>query len=427
MAASRSGGALCRDCLLALSVLPPNRRCPSCHSPRLIAHDELFDLSMAHIDCDAFYASVEKRDDPSLADKPVIIGGGTRGVVATCCYLARIRGVRSAMPMFKARKLCPEAVIIKPNGAKYVAVSRQIRSKLDQLTPLVEPLSLDEAFLDLSGTRRVHGMSPAQVLARLAREIEQEIGVSISVGLAPNKFLAKIASDLDKPRGYAVIGAAEKVAFLAAQPVRLIWGVGAATAERLERDGFRMISDLQNDSLEGLIRRYGALGQRLFRLAWGEDARVVEPKRSAKSVSAETTFDSDLSDIDLLQARLWPLCEKVSQRMKASGLVGKVVTLKLKTPDFRSRTRRLTLSTPSGLAEVLYQKSVSMLRKEALGGQHFRLIGTGYSDLAPAGEAPDLLEVVDKSQIDQERAERLIDAIRDRFGPDAIKKGRFWN
>ncbi|PJN96384.1 DNA polymerase IV, partial [Amaricoccus sp. HAR-UPW-R2A-40] len=204
--------SLCRDCL---TPSPDPGRCPACRSPRTVAHPELLDLAIAHVDCDAFYASVEKRDDPSLRDVPLIVGGGQRGVVTTACYLARIHGVRSAMPMFQARRLCPQAVVVKPRMARYVEVSRQIRALMEALTPLVEPLSLDEAFLDLTGTERLHKAPPALLLARLQARVEAELGVSVSVGLSHNKFLAKTASDLDKPRGFSVIGRAETAAFLA--------------------------------------------------------------------------------------------------------------------------------------------------------------------------------------------------------------------
>ena len=196
--------ALCRDCLAESG--PAAKRCLACGSPRLLAHPERDLLSIAHVDCDAFYAAVEKRDDPSLADKPVIIGGRKRGVVSTACYVARTYGVRSAMPMFKALKACPHAVVIKPNMQKYVAAGRAVQKLMLELTPLVEPVSIDEAFLDLSGTERLHHGSPARTLARLAKRIEDELGITVSIGLAPNKFLAKVASDLAKPRGFSIIG-----------------------------------------------------------------------------------------------------------------------------------------------------------------------------------------------------------------------------
>ena len=276
---------MCRDCLMHGTAASPPARCTQCGSPRILAHAELFDLAIAHVDCDAFYASVEKRDDPSLADKALIVGGGQRGVVATACYIARMSGVRSAMPMFQARRLCPEAVIIKPNMKKYAGVSRQIRTLMDELTPLVQPLSIDEAFLDLSGTQALHKAPPAIALARFAKRMETEIGVTVSVGLSHNKFLAKIASDLDKPRGFAVIGKAETIPFLAEKPISFIYGVGKAMTETLKKDGLLTIGQLQNRAPEDLMRRYGEMGARLARLSRGEDPRRVSPERETKSVS----------------------------------------------------------------------------------------------------------------------------------------------
>jgi DNA polymerase-4 len=280
----------CRDCLARQQR--GAKRCERCGSPRLVRHTELYRLHLAHIDCDAFYAAVEKRDNPALRDKPVIIGGGKRGVVSTACYIARIQGVRSAMPMFKALEACPEAVVIKPDMEKYVRVGRQVRAMMQTLTPLVEPLSIDEAFLDLAGTERLHGLPPALVLARFALEVEKEIGITVSAGLSYCKFLAKVASDFRKPRGFSVIGEAEAISFLAGQPVTLIWGVGKAFAATLERDGIRSIGQLQKMERGDLMRRYGTMGDRLYRLARGEDDRRVEPRQDAKSVSAEMLLAS---------------------------------------------------------------------------------------------------------------------------------------
>ncbi|MEO1292155.1 MAG: DNA polymerase IV [Pseudomonadota bacterium] len=417
-------GTLCRDCGATRHSTSAPARCPSCGSPRQISHDELFDLSIAHVDCDAFFASVEKRDDPSLADKPVIIGGGVRGVVSTACYLARIKGVRSAMPMFKAQALCPEAVIVKPNMGKYTDASRAIRTKFNALTPLVEPLSVDEAFLDLTGTERLHHRTPAETLAQLALDVERDVGITISVGLAPNKFLAKVASDLDKPRGFSVIGEAEKVDFLARQPVTLIWGVGKAFAASLAKDGFRTIADLQAAEPDLLFRRYGAMGGRLARLAWGEDARLVSTDHRAKSVSAETTFNEDIADLAQLESHLWHLCERVGGRMKAKDVSGRVVTLKLKTKDFKTRTRRATLPEPSALADTLYHTGQPLLANEVTGREAFRLIGIGFSDLAPAAKCDGFADLLDPKASARAKAEQAIDSIRNRFGNNAIAKGR---
>ena len=410
----------CRSC--GADQTAPVRRCAACASPRIARHPELSELAIAHLDCDAFYAAIEKRDDPSLADKPLIIGGGARGVVSTCCYIARTYGVRSAMPMFKALKACPDAVVLRPNMAKYVEAGRAVRRKMEALTPLVEPLSIDEAFMDLSGTERMHAMAPAKTMARLQTDIEKEIGVTVSVGLSHNKFLAKIASDLDKPNGFAVIGRAETLDFLATKPISIIWGVGAATTARLEKDGFKLIGDLQHLDPAMLAKRYGETGLRLARLALGEDARSVVPHREMKSLSSETTFDRDMSDPKWLEDRLWALCEKLSRRMKEKGLTGCVVTLKLKSADFKTITRRTSLDRPSNLARTAFEAARAHLRTAA-DGRAWRLIGVGYSELAPDADAPqaELFERDDKRLAAQESA---IDKIRDKFGDDAIRAGR---
>lgn len=415
---------LCRDCLEHGAGPTAPMRCPGCGSPRLRSHAELFSLSTAHVDCDAFYASVEKRDDPSLRDKPLIIGGGVRGVVSTCCYIARQSGVRSAMPMFKARQLCPDAVIIKPNMAKYVAVSRQIREHMDALTPLVEPLSIDEAFLDMSGTQALHKAPPALVLARFARTVETEIGVSISVGLSHNKFLAKVASDLDKPRGFAVIGQAETLAFLAPKPISLIYGVGKVFTETLRKDGLVTIGQLQDEPPENLMRRYGETGARLARLARGEDSRRISSDDAMKTISSETTFNTDISDLDQLSTELLKVTERLSERLKAKQVVGDTVTLKLKSAGFRLRTRARHLMIPTQLANVIYDTGLSLLERE-VDGTAFRLIGIGVSGIdAHVGSDPaDLLEPAIARKA---AAERAMDRVRNRFGREAVVRGKLY-
>jgi DNA polymerase-4 len=406
----------CRDC--RTDAADTAGRCASCGSPRLLRHAEINALAIAHVDCDAFYATIEKRDDPSLADQPVIVGGGQRGVVLTCCYVARTFGVRSAMPMFEARRLCPHATIVRPDMQKYASVGRQVRALMRDLTPLVEPVSIDEAFMDLSGTARLHRMTPAKSLARFAERVERELGITVSVGLSCNKFLAKIASDLDKPRGFAVLGSAEAAAFLAPKPVSLIFGVGKVTQARLERDGLRTIGDLVHAGETVLMRRYGAEGQRLFRLAHGRDDRRVNAERETKSVSAETTFAHDISDFRPLELRLWRLSEKVSARAKASTLAGSTVTLKLKTADFRIRTRAQSFDHPTQLAAKIFAAGRELLAREA-DGTRFRLIGIGLSALCDADTA-DLTDLLDHRVAE---AERAIDRLRQRFGDEAVMKG----
>lgn len=412
--------ALCRDCLTQFDSGP---RCPSCRSPRVIAHAELAQLSIAHMDCDAFYASVEKRDNPDLRDKPVIVGGSTRGVVTTACYIARIHGVRSAMPMFKALALCPEAVVVKPRFEAYARASREIRSFMEELTPALEPLSLDEAFLDLTGTARLHGAPPAVMLAGLVRRMERELRLSGSVGLSHNKFLAKIASDLDKPRGFSVIGRAETESFLRGKPVGLIWGVGAATRAQLEAAGIRTIDDLLRWEQRDLVARFGAMGTRLWALARGQDARPVAPDVAIKSISKETTFEADLSDADLLEGHLWRLAELVSARAKARGLAGRVVTLKLKRADFRILTRRVALRAPSHLADTLWREGMALLRP-ALGEGPFRLLGVGLSELSQADGPGFSADLLDPGAEARAKAEAAMDKLRARFGAEAVIKGR---
>jgi DNA polymerase-4 len=406
----------CRDCLA--DVTGPAARCPHCASPRLLRHPELETLSIAHVDCDAFYATIEKRDDPSLANQPVIVGGGQRGVVAACCYIARTFGVRSAMPMFEARRLCPAAVVVRPNMSKYVDAGRQVRQAMLELTPLVEPLSIDEAFLDLSGTERLHGQRPAKTLARFAAQVEKTLGITVSIGLSCNKFLAKIASDLDKPRGFAVLGGSEAPAFLAPKPVTFIFGVGKATQARLAREGLRIIADLQRADEKMLIRHFGSEGLRLARLARGIDARSIKAERETKSVSAETTFDRDIATPRTLERRLWGLAERVSARLKAKELAGSTVTLKLKTADFKLRTRARSLGDPTQLAAKIFAAGRDLLALEA-DGTRFRLIGLGVTALAEADEA-DPADLVDHREAD---AERAVDRIRRRFGDAALIKG----
>jgi DNA polymerase-4 len=382
----------------------------------------LNELAIAHIDCDAFYASVEKRDRPELADRPVIVGGGRRGVVAAACYVARVYGVRSAMPMFKALEACPDAVVVRPDMAKYAAVGRQVRELMRAVTPLVEPLSIDEAFLDLGGTESVHRGSPARTLARLALDIERSIGVGVSIGLSYNKFLAKTASDIDKPRGFAAIGRAEAQDFLAPRPVGMIYGVGKSLQARLRRDGVATIGDLRRVDEALLIRRYGAIGRRLHRFSHGRDDRKVDPHQPTKSVSSETTFTTDSGDPAVLAHALWPLCEDVARRLKKRDLLGQRVTLKLKSAEFKLMSRSHTLSMPTDLAEEIYRAAMPLLEREA-DGSVFRLIGVGAEELcrADAAAQPDLL---DTGAGRRAKVEETIDEVRRRLGKNAIVKGR---
>jgi len=410
--------AFCRDCFWRGEDAV--RRCPACASPRIVAHPELGDLAIAHMDCDAFYASVEKRDRPELRDVPVIVGGGKRGVVTTCCYIARIKGVRSAMPMFKALKACPEATVIKPDFTKYRAESKRILGLAADLTPLIQNLSLDEAWMDLSGTQRLHGAPPAITLARLQARIEAETGLTVSIGLAPNKFLAKIASDLDKPRGFSVIGH-EAQAFLADKPVKILPGVGPAMVATLEKAGYRTVGDLARADVKALADRWGAHGLRLHNLAHGRDQRAVNPNEARKGISCETTFNDDLAGLSELEDKLAPLCERVARQARQGAVAGRVVTLKLRTTDFKIVTRRRTLPVATQTAHTLFKVGRELLAKEAT-GRPWRLIGIGIADLIDADTAGD-----DFFAGDERKAlstERSLDAIRAKFGAGAVTSGR---
>ncbi len=408
--------SFCRDCLADAS--PQSTRCRACGSPRLLRHGELAQLSIAHVDCDAFYATIEKRDDPSLVAEPVIVGGGRRGVVATACYVARTFGVKSAMPMFEALRLCPHARIVRPDMEKYARVGREVRQMMFSLTPLVEPLSIDEAFLDLSGTERLHGLTPAKVLARFAADVEKKLGITVSIGLSCNKFLAKIASDLDKPRGFAVLGLSEAEKFLAPKPVSFIFGVGKVSAARLARDGFHRIADLQKMSEIEMMRRYGEEGRRLARLARGIDQRKVSADRETKSVSAETTFDRDIADFRALERILWSQVEEVSARLKDKALAGATVTLKLKTANFKIRTRAHSFDSSTQLAGKIFAAARGLLERET-DGTKFRLLGVGVSALTTADQA-DPADFVDARAAE---AEHALDRVRARFGEDAVVRG----
>ena len=412
--------ALCRDCLTQFDT---GTRCPACRSPRVVSHPELFDLTIAHMDCDAFYASVEKRDNPDLRDKAVIIGGGKRGVVSTACYIARIKGVRSAMPMFKALQLCPEAVVVKPRMQAYVDASRAIRAMMDELTPSIEPLSLDEAFMDLAGTERLHHAPPAVMLAKLTKRMQAELGLTGSIGLSHNKFLAKVASDLDKPNGFSVIGIAETDAFLRDKSVRMIWGVGQATQAALEKAGIRTFTDLLRWDRKDLNARFGSMGERLWHLARGQDRRRVSTHQPMKSISNETTFFDDTSSLEILDGHIWRLAEKVSDRAKARKLAGRVVTLKLKRANHSLLTRRITLHDPTQMADRIYRTARDLF--DQVGDQGpYRLIGVGLSDITPDNAADLTGDLLDPDAIKRSKAERAADKIRSKFGHDAIVKGR---
>ncbi|MEM7328443.1 MAG: DNA polymerase IV [Pseudomonadota bacterium] len=412
--------SLCRDCDAHVSDMPDS--CPECGSFRILSHATLETLSIAHIDCDAFFAAIEKRDNPDLKHKPVIVGGGKRGVVATCCYIARLSGVRSAMPMFKALKACPEAVVVKPRREAYSEASRQIRKKFESLTPKVQMLSVDEGFLDLTGTTRVAQAFPALSLSRLARDIERDIGITISIGLSENKFLAKTASELDKPRGFALISKSEAEALLAPKPVGFLHGVGKQLAKKLERDGFRTVADLQAGEARDLIRRYGETGLWLHQRSHGIDNRPVRTDGLRKSVSAERTFNTDISSYNILEDRLWEVCEETATRAKKNGVEGTTITLKLKTKNFRTLTRSITIPIGTNLANAMFRSTKPLLQREAQDGRAYRLIGVALSHLQEARW--DTRDLVDPGIEKRAKAERASDAARSKFGNASVVTGR---
>lgn len=420
MARDDTGTRLCRDCGIRGDA---QSRCNACGSPRLLNHPELHTLTIAHLDCDAFYAAVEKRDDPTLLDKPLIVGGnGPRGVVSTCCYIARTYGIHSAQPMFKAKKLCPDAVILRPDMKKYSAVSREIRALMREVTPDVEPISVDEAFLGLAGTERLHRRSPAESMAALARQIEDEIGITVSVGLSYNKFLAKIASDLDKPRGFSAIGRKEAKTFLAKQPVSIIWGVGKALETKLRKDGIVKVRQLQEMEENVLMKRYGVMGRRLYHFSRGNDTRSVNTHSPTKSISSETTFDRDRTEFSDLESVSWRQAEKVSDSLKKKNYAGRTVTLKLKTGRHRILTRSRSLDYSTQLADVIFEAARDLLAPMC-DGTPYRLLGVGVSGLCDPADAdqPDLIE---PERTRRAKAERTMDTLRQRFGDDAVRKGR---
>ena len=410
--------SICRECLWTGAEAVA--RCPACGSPRVASDPELDQLSIAHLDCDAFYASVEKRDRPELRDKPVIVGGGVRGVVTTACYVARLHGVGSAMPMYRALKACPDAVVIKPDFAKYTEVSRRIFAMVRALTPLVQTLSLDEAWIDLSGTEQLNGGPPALQLIRLQQRIEAETGLTVSIGLAPNRFLAQIASELDKPRGFSVIGAANARALLANKSVRILPGVGPVFGKTLVSDGYAAVGDLAAADVRDLVKRYGETGLRLHDLSHARDARSVNPEHDRRGMSAENTFNTDLTTSEDLESELWALCEKVASKARRDGVASRVIVLKLRRSDFKIITRRKTLPEPVQTARALFAVGRELLKPEL--GRPYRLIGIGMADIQDAEDAPDSLFA--SAETKTLKTETIIDALRARFGAGAVVAGR---
>ena len=422
---------LCRICLGSGYVGMPERpkTCIECGSGALVLHDELFSLSLAHIDCDAFYCSVEKRDNPALVNRPVIVGGEQRGVVAAACYIARTYGIRSAMPTWQAKRACPELVIIKPRMAVYQTIGRQIREMMQALTPLVQPLSIDEAFLDLAGTQKLHHASPALSLARLQQHIKTELGLTVSIGLAANKSMAKIASDQDKPNGFYVIGAAEAKSWLKDRPASLLFGLGKSQMAKLKAAGVHSCGDIVNLPTGQQKSLFGSDAQRLVNLASGIDNRPVVPYSRAKSISSETTFSENISELDTLLAMAESLSAKVSRQLKAKRRAAIRVTVKLKFPTHRLITRSRTLAAPTQMHHDIFDAATDVLRAEIGNGKSYRLLGVGVElseqDIDESRDAPtSLLDIVDDNRQKKNKLEAAIDQLHEKLGDDVLKTGR---
>jgi DNA polymerase-4 len=384
-----------------------------------------------HVDMDAIYASIEQRDRPELIGRPVIVGGSPegRGVVAAASYAVRTFGVHSAMPVRTALQLCPQAIVLPVRMTHYAAVSRQIREIFFRYTPLVEPLSLDEAFLDVSGCEPLFG--PAEQIARsIKRQIWEETQLVASVGVAPNKFLAKIASDLEKPDALVVVDPERILEFLQPLPVNRLWGVGKVTDRSMQRFGVRTIGDLRTLSLDTLRQIFGDTGEHFWRLARGLDDRPVVPDRVAKSISHETTFATDIDETDTLRACLLELTEQVARRLRRHQHQGRTVQLKLRYADFRTITRSRTLSRPTDSTEELWQAASDLLSaawSPAPGNPRsaVRLLGMGISGFVAERPVQRLLfdDPDEELHAKQQRLDRVADAVRDRFGATSLKRG----
>ena len=377
-----------------------------------------------HIDMDAFYASVEERDDPSLVGKPVIVGGTAegRGVVAAANYEARKFGVHSAMAAARAMRLCPHAVVLKPRIDYYATVSRQIREIFEQFTPLVEPLSLDEAFLDVTGSEAIFGNS-AEIGQAIKQCIRSELRLVASVGVAPSKFVAKIASDVKKPDGFVIVEAGEVQAFLDPLPVGRLWGVGKVTGQVFERLAIRTIGQLRQMPIDTLNAMFGSSGEHYWRLAHGIDERRVVPDREAKSISNETTFAEDISDMEILRMWLVELVEQVGRRLRRHDIKGRTVELKVRFADFKTISRSLTLTEPTNTTQELLDTGVELLTKR-LPAQHLsvRLLGFGVNNLDDSGTSQQ--QLFDEPDRDRHRElDRVADQITAKFGKLAIRRG----
>ena len=380
-------------------------------------------LTILHVDMDAFYASVEQRDRPELRGKPVIVGGlGGRGVVCAASYEARPFGVHSAMPISQARRLCPQAVYLPVRMSHYAQMGRQIREILLSFTPLVEPLSLDEAFLDVAGCETLFG-SAAEIAALIKARVKSETGLTASVGVAPNKFLAKLASDHGKPNGLVVVAPDRVGEFLEPLPVGRIWGVGKKAEKRLNALGIQTVGQLARLSEPDLVANFGELGEHFRQLANGNDGRRVVPDREAKSISTETTFAKDISDRQLLRDWLLDLTDQLAARLRHAGLRARTVELKIRSSDFRTRHRAQALPEATNATDLLWQTAKAILEqgltREML---PLRLLGVGATRLT--GEAAAQRSLFDAAERDRQKSlDQTVDAIRKQFGSTSVRRG----
>ena len=377
--------------------------------------------AILHVDMDAFYASVEQRDNPDLRGRPVIVGAGPqeRGVVSAASYEARTFGVHSAMPSRTAYRLCPQGVFVPPDMAKYSQISKQIMAILENFTPLVQPLSIDEAFLDVSGVIKEFA-DAVPIGRRIKAEIQSQTNLTASIGVAPNKYLAKLASDLNKPDGLTVITEEAKHHILAPLPVSKIWGVGKVTEQRLLDQGIRTIGDLQQFPEDELRRRFGNLAGHLRALAFGDDDREVETEEDTKSISSEHTFDVDTADLDQVKRHLLEQAEEIGTKLRRDQLAARTVQLKLRYADFTTLTRRKTLPTPTQNEMTLYQIAEQLLQAEPIEGKRIRLIGLGGTNLV----RPEFqTELFDQTNEKRARLAKAVDDVRAKLGPGSIKRG----
>jgi len=373
-----------------------------------------------HADMDAFYASVEQRDNPAYKGKPVIVGGTTnRGVVCAASYEARQFGVKSAMPIVEARRRCPQGIFVAPNIAYYAQISHEIMRIMEEFSPIIETLSLDEAFLDITGMQLIYP-DVTEIARQIKDRIRTELNLIVSVGVAPNKFLAKLGSALRKPDGLVVIRPGEEIELLASLSVKKLWGVGDATARILKTLRIETIEDLRRVDPRTLERHIGKSAMELYNLAWGRDERPVVPDRDAKSIGNEDTFEQDIRSKDEIAGELLALSERVGWRLRKAGLSGRTLTVKIRFSSFRTITRSVTLAEPVSLDEVLYETVLKIMEKVPI-PEGIRLLGISVSHLGHGGSQ---LSLFGETNEKRESIAKVMDKLKDRYGEGIVKRGR---